>query len=60
MKFQITIPDWSDGCPLRITNIKADNKEAAIRQVVEWVNQRAGYHYCDDLPPGTKVALEDK
>lgn len=54
MKFDVVIPDWSEGCPLRIGGIEADDKTGAEKIVVEWVNRRAGYDYCQKLPDGTK------
>jgi hypothetical protein len=53
--FEVEIPCWSDGCPLTITGIEAMHDDHALEIVVDWVNRRAGYHYCNRLPPGTKV-----
>ena len=50
MKYGIIIPQWSEGKPLYIRNIEADTPSAARAKVVNWVNKRAGYHYCDKLP----------
>ena len=58
MKYDITIPQWSEGKPLHIRDIEADTAIEATEKVVEWVNNRAGYHYCDNLPIGTKVAQQ--
>jgi hypothetical protein len=48
--YTVRIPDWSDGRHLDLTNIEADGPEGATAKAVEWVNRRAGYHYCDRLP----------
>jgi hypothetical protein len=55
MKFYVTIPCWSDGVPLTLKNLEAENESDAYQKAVDWVNSYAGYHYCDKLPVDTKV-----
>jgi hypothetical protein len=58
--YTVRIPDWSDGRHLDLTNIEADGPEGATAKAVEWVNRRAGYHYCDRLPAGTTVRRQTR
>lgn len=58
MSYRVTIPQWSGGQFLRIVEIEADTAVEATEKIVNWVNRRAGYHYCDSLPIGTKVEKE--
>lgn len=53
----ITIPDWSEGKPIRFISVKNTQAEA-VRQVIDFINARAGYQYCDKLPPGSTVQLD--
>ena len=53
----MTIPQWTEGRPLVLTNIEAADEAGARAYVVEWVNRRAGRAYCTELPPGTVVEV---
>ncbi len=55
LRWDVKIPDWSEGKPLWIENVEADTPEEAKAKVVAWVNERAGYAYCTDLPEGSIV-----
>ena len=57
MQYDIMIPQWSEGKPLHIRNIEALTPQEAREKVITWVNRRAGYHYCDELPKGCTVKL---
>lgn len=57
MKYNVTIPNWTEGCPLTLTNVDAENETGARAVVVAWVNRRAGFDYCTDLPAGTVVEV---
>lgn len=52
--YEIIIPDWLEGCSLTVP-AAAESAAGALAAVVAWVNRRAGYRYCDRLPPGTRV-----
>lgn len=54
--YQVVIPGWSEGKPLAMRGIVAASGQEAEAKVVEWINKRAGYHYCDKLPPGSSIA----
>ncbi len=54
--YEVTIPSGSEGLPLT-AKVDAETEDEARQKVIDWVNQRAGYHYCDSLPPGTKVKV---
>lgn len=53
MKYNVTIPEWTEGVPLVITNVEAACEAEARAYVVAWVNRRAGLDYCAGLPAGT-------
>jgi len=58
MKFDVTIPQWSEGKPMTFKGIEADTAVEATAKTVNMVNQIAGYHYCDNLPVGTTVIAQ--
>lgn len=53
--YSVTIPCWTEGVPLHINNITAESGHKAWAWVVDYVNRRAGFHYCDDLPFGSTL-----
>lgn len=57
MKYNVTIPEWTEGAPLILTNVEAENEADARVIVIAWVNRRAGYDYCHELPSGTIVEV---
>lgn len=56
--YSVTIPYWSEGCPLTLTGIRAVSRRDAVIQAIQWVNRYAGYHYCDALPAGSRAFVE--
>ena len=56
--FSVKIPNWHVGASLTIKGIEAKAKDEALEKAVASVNRYAGYHYCDELPPGTTVQWE--
>ncbi len=59
MTYEVTIPDWTEGLPLTV-KVNAESENEALQKVTDWVNKRAGYHYCDNLPLGTKVGVKEE
>lgn len=58
-KYFVAIPDWSEGKPLYFEGVEAESAQGAEQKVVDWVNRRAGYRYCDRLPTGSVVKLTE-
>jgi hypothetical protein len=58
MKYDVEIPDWTEGKPLHVVGIESPDPRAALCRVIDWVNRLAGYSYCCELPAGTKVYAE--
>ncbi len=57
--YSVRIPNWTEGVPMTFRGIHAESPEQARLKIIEWHNKLAGYHYCDDLPPGTQITKEE-
>lgn len=55
--YDVIVPEWHVGCPMRFRDVRADTPHDAYRYVLALVNKMAGYDYADSLPLDTKVVL---